>query len=287
MEPRALILCPLTLRPGLFACTPQEYGEILDAGVRAGYRGVSVAMIDVEIAAAAGGSIDGFLGQFGERGLSLPIVEAISGWGQGQSEVEIAEQATPVLEFAARAGAEVVVAISTEPTIPSLAVAARGFRFLCALAQSHGLKVAIEFFPWGGIGDIRTARDVVMEAGAPGGGICLDIWHWARAPGGLDWEGLRGFPADQIHVVQIDDAAAEAQADPMRETLRGRLLPGEGVACVVDVLRVLREIGADPLFAPEVFSRRLFEEGPGAMALQVARSSRAVLSQAGYDLEGR
>ena len=54
------------------------------------------------------------------------------------------------------------------------------------------------------------------------------------------------------------------------------------MAGVAEVLRVLREAGAEPLLAPEVFNAELFELGTLAMAREVARATRAVLTEAGY-----
>jgi len=283
MKSTDLVLCPLTLRRSLFECTPEQYRGVLDAAVEHGYRGVSLGVIDSGLAEAAGLSLDGFLAQFAERGLETPIVEAVSGWGQGQADAEIDSQVLPVLDVAARAGAETVVAISMEPTIPSVDVAGRGFARVCHLAADRGLKASIEFFPWGGIPDISTVWDVVQAAGTPNGGIVLDTWHWARSPNGPDFETLAGIPGDRIHVLQLDDAAPDPEEDLMQETLRGRLLPGEGVAGVVDVLGALREIGATPLVAPEVFSRELFALGAPEMARRVAEATRSVLREAGWE----
>ena len=68
----------------------------------------------------------------------------------------------------------------------------------------------------------------------------------------------------------------------MQETLHARRLPGDGVVDIVGVLRALREIGASPLFAPEVFSQELFAQGVDEMAGQVAEATRRVLAEAGY-----
>jgi len=284
MEPNDLVLCPLTIRADLHACTPDQYRSVLDLAVEHGYRGVDLGMLDVGIARAAGIPRDAFLAWFAERGLSTPIVDVLSGWAQGESEREIAARALPVLEVAERAGAKTVVAICMEATLPSIEETARGFAQVCALAAERGLAVSIEFFPWGGIGDIATAWEVVRASGADNGGIVLDTWHWARSrnPAADDLATLRAIPGGRIHVVQVDDAAPVPGCDLLRETLRARRLPGHGMPGTVDVLRTLREIGARPIVAPEVFSRDLFRQGAGEMMRQVAAATRAVLARAGW-----
>ena len=277
-----LVMCPLTLRSELFECTPEQYRGLLDLAVRYGYGGVAVGALDVGIADAAGVSLDAFLEEIRDRGLRAPIVEAVSGWGQGAAAEEIEAQARPVMEIAARAGADTVVALSMEATVPSIEVAAAGFSQVCALGEEYGLRVSVEFFPWGGISDLATAWHLVKAAGADNGGIVLDTWHWGRASGGPDFETLRAIPPEKIHVVQIDDASAEPWEDAFQETLRARLLPGDGVVDIVGVLRVLRERGATPHFAPEVFNAELHGLGVEDMARRVAEATRRVLNEAGY-----
>jgi sugar phosphate isomerase/epimerase len=283
MKPTDLVLCPLTLRKDLFRCSVAEYRSFLDAGVAAGYGAVSLALIDSGIAAAEGIERDAFLDFFRSRGLSTPIVEAFTVWSQGQSEAEIDAHLDPALEIAAAAGAETIVAICFEPTIPSLEVSARAFAHVCRRAGERGLKTTIEFFPWGAIGDIAAAWQLVQTAGEPNGGILLDTWHWGRRRAGPDFETLARIPGDRIHVVQLSDTAPIPGPEVMQETLRARLLPGEGTAGVVDVLRALRAIGARPRFAPEVFNHDLVDLGPAEMTRRVAEASRAVLTAAGWE----
>lgn len=282
MESLELVLCPLTLRRDLLECSAEQYRELLDIAVARGYGAVALGMIDIGIAEAAGISLDAFLAEFEKRGLRTPIVEVVSGWGQGASEVEIAAKANPVLDVAARAGAETVVAISMAPTIPSVQVAAKGFAHVCRLAAERGLKVSIEFFPWGGIGDLATAWEVVQTAEAENGGIVFDTWHWGRSAHGPDYETIGEIPGHRIHVVQIDDAGPASDEDPYQETLRARRLPGDGIVDIVGALRAIRETGAEPLFGPEVFSRELFSKGADEMARQVSEATRRVLGEAGW-----
>lgn len=282
--PPELVLCPLTLRRRVRECTPEQYRALLDIAVEHGYGAVALGTIDVELAHAEGISLDAFLAEFPSRGLRTPLVEAVSGWGQGASEQEIEAEVRPTLELARNARAETVVAISMEPTIPSLEVAARGFKHVCRLAGEWGLGVCVEFFPWGGISDLATAWELIETAGEPNGGIVFDTWHWGRSRTGVDYETLRTIPGDRFHVVQVDDAGPQpgpAGPDGMRETLTARLLPGDGVVDIVGALRAIAETGAKPLFAPEVFSRELFALGANEMARRVAVATRRVLAEAG------
>ncbi|HEB89354.1 MAG TPA: hypothetical protein ENI85_07265 [Deltaproteobacteria bacterium] len=63
----------------------------------------------------------------------------------------------------------------------------------------------------------------------------------------------------------------------MMESMTNRLLPGEGEVDWPALLGILDEIGADPIWAPEVFNVALLEEGPVSMARRVRDATRKIL----------
>ena len=93
-------------------------------------------LIDSGIAEAAGIGLDQFLAQFEERGLSTPIVEVVSGWGQGQDDDEIDAQALPALDVAARAGARVGARTDAAPVARAPAACSGGAA--APVCRGHG-----------------------------------------------------------------------------------------------------------------------------------------------------
>ena len=108
----------------------------------------------------------------------------------------------------------------------SLDEAAEAFAGLCDRAAEHGLLVHLEFLPWSRIPDLATAWQVVRAADRPNGGLMLDAWHYFRSS--PDGALLRSIPGASILGVQLCDAPAVAEADPLHATLHERLLPGDG-----------------------------------------------------------
>jgi sugar phosphate isomerase/epimerase len=156
--------------------------------------------------------------------------------------------------------------------------ASEGFATLCGLAAERDLRVCIEFFRSAAIANLATAWRIVSEAGAPNGGILVDMMHWQRQPGGPDLALLERLPGERIHVVQVCDTTAEpiAGGDYMTEALSARVLPGEGVVDARALFDVLSKIGADPFFAFEVFSADLAAAGPEAMARTVRQTAASL-----------
>ena len=60
--------------------------------------------------------------------------------------------------------------------------------------------------------------------------------------------------------------------------MTARLLPGDGAVDFAEVLGIISDGGAEPIWFPEVFSTALAAAGPQTMAPQVMAASRSVLS---------
>ena len=123
----------------------------------------------------------------------------------------------------------------------SLDEAAAAFAGLCDRAADHGLLVHLEFLPWSRIPDLATAWQVVRAADRPNGGIMLDAWHYFRSE--PDGALLRSIPGASILGVQLCDAPAVAEPDPLHATLHERLLPGDGELALRTLLADLRATG--------------------------------------------
>jgi sugar phosphate isomerase/epimerase len=150
------------------------------------------------------------------------------------------------------------------------------FAGLCDRAARHGLLVHLEFLPWTRIGDAATAAAVVARAGRPNGGVMLDAWHHARsgAPHAT-------IPAASVTAIQLCDAPARPEPDPVEETLHRRRLPGEGETDLAGLLRHLAAGGCRAPIGVEVFSDQLAARPVAEAARRAAETTRRVLADAG------
>jgi len=271
-----LVLCNAPLVGGALEVTPEQVKTIIDAAADAGWGGVSLWAFHHLAAVGGGKSPEEVRDWHTDRGLSVPIVESLIGW-EGGDVATIEEQCGPTFEVASFYGAKVVAGVVMAPEIDR-AAAVKGLAHLGRMGADRGMKVCIEWLPWSGLDTIASAWSLVQEAGGDNIGLVFDTWHWLRQPGGPDPDTLRQIPGDRIHCVQLDDAPAKGSGDdPMMESMTNRLLPGEGDVDWPDVLGLLEEIGADPIWAPEVFNVGLMEEGPVEMARRTRDATRKVL----------
>lgn len=272
-----LVLCNAPLVGGAMEISAEQVKTIVDAAADAGFGGVSLWAFHHLAAVGDGVSPEQVKAWHDDRGLTVPVVESLLGWEGGDTRA-IDEQCIPTLDIARMYGAETVAGVVMSPELPSIDAATSGLAHLARRAEERGLGVCIEWLPWSGIPDLATAWKVVEGTGADNCGLVLDTWHWLRQPGGPDFETLRRVPGSRIHVVQLDDTtAAGTGEDMMMESMTQRLLPGEGEVDFPPLLAVLDEIGADPIWAPEVFNVQLMELGPVEMARRIGESTRKVL----------
>ncbi|MBW2269222.1 MAG: sugar phosphate isomerase/epimerase [Deltaproteobacteria bacterium] len=272
-----LVLCDATLIGGATEITADQLKQIVHATAGAGFSGVSLWALH-HLAAVGGGMTDAAVQALhSDAGLSVPIVEALLGWETGDTNT-IDGQCTGTLDVAARYGAKTVAGVVLGPSLDSFDAAVSGFAYLGERAAERGLGICVEWLPWTGLPDLGTAWKLVQDTGLDNVGLIVDAWHWLRQPGGPDLETLRQIPGERIHCVQLDDAPAQPPGDDiLAETMAARLLPGDGDVDYAALFAVLDEIGADPIWAPEVFNTELLALGPDEMARRIGAATRKLL----------
>jgi len=272
-----LILCNATLLGGSLEITPEQLKGAIEATAKAGFAGVSLWSFHHMAAVTGGVSDEEVEAWHRDAGLSVPVVESLMGWETGDAAA-IDEQNLSTLDIAQRYGASTVCGVLMSPEIESFDAAVSGFAHLARRAEERGLRICVEWFPWCALPDLETAWRLVEGTGCDNVGLVFDTWHWLRQPGGPDEETLRKIPGEKIYVVQLDDSPATGSGDDiMMESMTQRLLPGDGAVDFASLLAILDEIGADPIWAPEVFNLELMEQGPDEMARAIAASTRKVL----------
>lgn len=272
-----LVLATATLQTDPMTCTPDDFGNQLDAAARAGFAGISQWELHHGALAAAGVSTDEMIAAIADHGLTVSVVDALLPFS-GTSEDALGA-ARGTFELANRFGARIVPAVSLFPDeFESVDAASERYAALCDLAAEHELKVPIEFLPWSAIPDLATAWRIVDASDRPSGGIMIDTWHWRRQPGGPNTELLARIPPSFIPIVQLCDAGPDPSDDLYTEAMTERLLPGDGVVDFDEFFTALYATGADPVLATEVFNTALAAEGSAQMAKAIASSCSQVLA---------
>jgi len=273
LGPDDLVLCSGTIRAAPFAHT-------VFAAANAGFQGVSLYYDEYAVARASGWRDRDLRAHLDDHGIAVAELDGRMDWLPGDTG------AAPVIEFldaAAALGARSVTVIEARGrrvgTDVPFDVAAEAFASVCDRAAARGLLVHVEYFPWSGVPDLRTAYEITRRAARENGGVMVDVWHHVRGPdrGSLDF----GVPCTSVLAVQVSDVADAAHDDVRVEARHQRALPGEGVGNVEAVLRALRDAGCVAPIEVEVYSDALARMSPADAAQRAADALHRVLAAAG------
>ena len=263
LSPSDLVLCAATLPTASFR-------ERAAAAAAAGFRGISLFVEHYRRARAEGFSDADLRAILADHGLVVADVDPLLTWLPGVERVNAFFEADEA-DFYEVADALRARSLNCAVVVPlALDAVADAFAGLCERAARHGLLVHLEFLPWTCVPDLATALRVVESAGH--GGITLDAWHHFRSGGSSG-----ALPVERILSVQLCDAPAAAEADPIEETLHRRLLPGAGALDLVGLLRALR--GSPAPLGVEIFSDALAVLPPLEAARRAGEAVRSVLAR--------
>jgi sugar phosphate isomerase/epimerase len=151
------------------------------------------------------------------------------------------------------------------------------FAELCAEAAEHGTSVAYEFmYRDATAGGLEAARSVVQGAGAPNGGLVLDLWHVVDL--GVSTAAIRELPAGTVVAAEVSDGQRCPGPGP-RRTLRDRRLPGDGDFDIAGFVAAVRAAGFQGPWGVELLSAAIGDGGPTELARRAYRSTMEHLAR--------
>lgn len=181
----------------------------------------------------------------------------------------------PRLEVCRAIGAAYLLAVPSRIPGMNEADALPGTRTGLALARDWaagaGVGLAFEFLGFFDcpIGNPAAAAAAVRDL--PGIDLVLDSCHWHASGGGS----LDAFPVERLAMVHLNDAPAKPPGEIEDED---RVLPGQGVIRLRELVQALRGRGYDGPWSLETFNPSFWEEDPLAVARAGAAALDGVLS---------
>jgi sugar phosphate isomerase/epimerase len=130
---------------------------------------------------------------------------------------------------------------------------------------------------WGGsktLSRLGEAALVAIESGHPRACILADVYHLYK--GGSNIQGLSLLDGSAIHVFHMNDYPAK----PPRASITDadRVYPGDGIAPLADLVRILPAIGFRGYFSLELFNRDYWQQDARTVARTGLEKMRAVVS---------
>ncbi len=230
--------------------------DVLVAAAAAGFR--DVGLDDLTVAGADPEQVAALLRSHGLACTDVGVLRV----GVG----DVRAQAEALAALASATGAGLCIAALYTPT-PEEALA--DLRTAADVLDEAGLRIALEFAPYGGLRTLSDAIDVCAAVGWERCGLLVDTWHFFRS--GVPWQLLRSLDADQIALVHVNDAPA-MEHELIFESRFRRLPPGSGTFPLAAFADALAAMGYDGVVSIEVLSSALRHRPPADGARELLES---------------
>jgi 2-keto-myo-inositol isomerase len=183
----------------------------------------------------------------------------------------------PRLEICQALGAEYLLVVPPRAagldTTLVITAMQEGLELLAERTGRVGVGVAFEFLGFGDCPINTPALAAEVVAGVSGVELVLDSCHWHASGGGS----LAGFPVDRLAMVHLNDAPAI----PPRTIEDGdRVLPGQGVIRLGQLLKELAQAAYAGPVSLETFNPGLWADDPGDVARRGLAAIRELLEPA-------
>jgi len=241
----------------------------------AGYDGIEPWIPNLREYVQQGGSLKDLGQRISDSGLTVDSAIGFAQWihDDEKTRVEALEEARRDMDMLKQIGgtriaAPPVGAHQANSARVELAVAAERFAALQKVGDEAGIIPQLEV--WGfskNLSRLGEVAYVAAETGHPGTCLLLDTYHIFK--GGSDFSGLALFSDASLQVFHINDYPSEPSREGMNDS--HRVYPGDGIAPLTDILRMLGGEGRSVTLSLELFNPDYWKQDP----LEVAKTGIA------------
>ncbi len=242
----------------------------IEIAAKAGYTGIEPWVGKVRDYAANGGSLKDIRRRLEDSGVTVESAIDFSRWivDDDAERQKGVEQVKRAMDLLAQIGGKRIAAppagATRKPGL-DLMEAAERYRAILELGDEMGVVPQLETWgPSANLHRLGEAMLVVIESGHPKACYLPDVYHTYK--GGSDFHGYKQFSAHTVQVFHMNDYPA----DPPRETIsdRDRVMPGDGIAPITQILRDMIANGSKAVLSLELFNPKYWNQDP----LKVAKT---------------
>lgn len=259
--------------------------EQIDVTSQAGYNAIEPWMRDIDQYVKDGGSLADLKKRIEDSGLTVESAIGFAQWIVDDDALrqQGLEQAKRDMDTLRQIGGIRIAAPptgATKQTDLNLFEAAKRYRALLELGDQMGVIPQVEV--WGfskSLSRLGESMFVAIESGHPKACLLPDVYHIYK--GGSDFAGLGLLSGSAIQVFHVNDYPA----NPPRETINDahRVYPGDGVAPLSDIFRMIHRAGFRGVLSLELFNRDYWQQDALEVAQTGLRKTKAAVLQAKLD----
>lgn len=275
----------MSRRFGLNGATtgPAELLDDVRAAQEAGYHGVEIRDSKLQQYLDGGGSPYALRKQLADAGLEVISLNSLerSTLATGADRTGVMRRCRTLCEWASGLDCPYVIAVPSfradgpqgtyirDATIASL-------KEMGKIGARYGVRIGFEFLGFAdcSVNTLALAREIVESLNHPSVGLVLDAFHFHA--GGSTWGMLDGLDPERLYVVHLDDAE---DRPPHSLTDAHRVLPGDGVIPLRDLVRRLETLGYEGAYSIELFRPEYYEWDPVKLAKEALRRMEALFSE--------
>jgi sugar phosphate isomerase/epimerase len=250
----------------------------VEVAAEAGYDAVEPWVQGVQAYAKGGGDLRDLRKRITDFGLTVESAITFPRWAVDDDAVraQAVAQVRREMDLLAQIGGKRIAAppagVTNEPGLDLMKTAER-YRTLLELGDETGVVPALELWgPSKNLHRLGQVAFVAIESGHPKACLLPDVYHIYK--GGSDFHGLKLLGANAISVLHLNDYPADPPRDRIGD--RDRVMPGDGIAPLTQILNDLRANNSDLVLSLELFSPAYWEKDP----LEVAKTGLAKMKAA-------
>ena len=255
----------------------------IEVAAQAGYDGIEPWMVTIEEYVSGGGKLPDLRKRISDSGLRVESAIAFAEWivDDDARRAKGMEQAKRDMDTVAQIGGKRIAAPPKGATeLPKLEMTAAAERYRALLEAGEQMEVVPQLELWGFSRNLNRLGEcvcVAMETGHRNACVLADVYHLYK--GGSEFHGIQLLGANTIQVLHMNDYPK----DPPREKVDDsyRVYPGDGVAPLADLLRILLATGGQKVLSLELFNRRYWSEDALAVSKSGLAKMKAVVEGAG------
>jgi sugar phosphate isomerase/epimerase len=241
----------------------------IDVAAEAGYGAIEPWVSTIQEYVKAGGTLAEIRKRLDGHGLTVEGAISFTQWivDDDARRAAAIEQIKREMDLLSQIGGKRIAAppvgATGEPLL-DLKKAAERYRAILEVGDAMGVTPALEL--WGPSKNLHRLGDclfVLAESGHPKACLLGDVYHIYK--GGSDFAGLKLLSAGAMPVLHMNDYPADPPRDKIGD--RDRVMPGDGVAPLPQILAHLQANGGPRVLSLELFSQVYWEKDP----LEVAK----------------